>query len=207
MISVATEPEGTEEVETPLVKYLVLTPKTVDEFDTLMAALGDYHREIEALMIERDQKVAEIDKPYNNKRKVLVEIYNATLAACTEFASNPANKARMTKKEAPQTADLTHSKVKWTDDHTGQIELAEGVTEEQAIRAFQHRRGGGIFIKVERKLVWPVIRSKAQQATIEGMKKYFRRTYKPTDVKLYIKPASTPKPDGKAAETQVKPLS
>lgn len=185
----------------------VAMPTNANEFDGLMQQLGEILREIDALTHERDQKVAEIDKEYSAARAPLVDQYNAIHSVCEQYANNPDNKAQMTTKEAPQTADLTHSVVRWTDDHTGTIELADGVTEAKAIRALQHRKGGGIFIKTERKLVWGVIRSKAQQAVIEAMPKYFIRKYKPTSVTLYVKPAQTPKPDGKTAERRVEKLS
>ena len=185
-------------------KIVVPVPASVEEFDSLMAQLGDLHRNIELLKTKRDDAVAKIDKSYNAKRKPLVALYNALIDSCTAFVENPDNKGRMTTSKAPQTADLVHGKVKWTEDHSGQIALADDVDETTAINALLRRKGGSQYVITTRKLNWTAIRADSVKLV---MMRHFTRRFKPTSVALYVKPASTPKPDGKAAETQVRRLT
>lgn|GEM_PF-6195565 len=184
---------------------VIEAPQTPEAFDGLMYELGLLHRAIETLSLERNAAVAEIDKAYNEQRRLLVAKYNPIFDACLEFASNPANKPRMTTAAAPQTADLPHSKVTWKDHHKGTIELAEDTDETSAIRALLRRKGGSKYVITTRKLNMEALR--ADGGTFALTLRHFVRRFKPTNITLYVKPASTPKPDGKAAETQVKRLS
>lgn len=184
----------------------IKVPETTEVFDGLMYELGSLYRAIETLSLECNAAVAEIDKTYNEKRQPLVAQYNTIFDACMEFVSNTANKARMTTAKAPQTADLPHSKVKWKDIRTSKIELAEGINEAAAIRALLHRKGGSKYVITTRKLNLDALSADGGKFALT-LRHFVQRFNLTTSVSLHIKPASTPKPDGKAAETQVKRLS
>lgn len=184
-------------------EIIIEIPSSPEEFDALMHKIGEFRHAIEALELARNNVVATIDAPYAKARNPLVSKHDYMFDVALQYASDPANKARMTTSKSPQTADLTHSKVKYTDDHSGTIDLADDVTEDEAIRALRHRKGGGKFYKTTRTLIWGVIRAAPNEEMVLAMR-HFVRNYKPTKVTLYVKPAVTPKPDGQAAEVQVK---
>lgn len=177
---------------------------TVEDYDGIMFLIGGLARKIEELQLQRDEQVADIDKNYADEREPLVREYNWLFDAAMAFASDPANKGRMTTAKAPQTSDLIHSKTKWTDDHTGQLELADDVDEQAAIRALQRKKGGSRLIITKRSINWKAVR--ANPDFVQGMR-HFVRKFKQTTVALYVKPAQTPKPDGKVAERRVERLS
>lgn len=177
---------------------------TVEDYDGIMFLIGELARQIDRLRLQRDAEVADIDKNYADQRAPLVTQYNWLLDAAIAFASDPDNKGRMTTRKAPQTSDLTHSKTKWTEDHTGQLELADNIDEQTAIRALLRKKGGSRFVITKRSINWKAVR--ANPDFVSGMR-HFVRKFKKTSVALYVKPAQTPKPDGMEAERRIERLS
>lgn len=189
------------EQESAVALPIVAEPLNVAEFNQMLFELGIADRQIEAIDNERNRRVAEIDAQVAIQRRPLVDSFNAKLAACLQFASEPKNKELLTKGSSPQRAELDHGVVKWFDDHTGSIKLQDGITEEQAIRALLHRKGGSAFVKTTRSIRWSMLNK--QQPFVLAMR-HFRRVFSPR-VELYAKPARSPKPTGRAAEKQLKP--
>ncbi len=178
-------------------------PNSPEEFDDLMFRIGEERRAIDELELNRNKAVANIDKPYKEARAPHERLHDAMFDVAMAYASDPANKGRITTSKSPQTANLVHSVVKFTEDHSGTIELADGITEDQAIRALRHIKGGGLFYKTTRSLIWGVLRAKTNENTVLALSYYFVRKFAPIKVTLYVKPATTPKPGGKVAELKI----